>query len=282
MRFGLVGAGPWAAGTHAPALAAHPGVELVGGWARRPERITWAPAYPSFEALLDDVDAVALAVPPAVQAPLAARAARAGKHLVLEKPVAADLAGARAVADAVDEAGVASVLVLTRRFAPETRAFLDAATRVDAVAADGVWLSGAALGGPYAASPWRRSDGALADVGPHVIDLLDAALGPVTGVLDARHHSPSDTWQLGLDHDGRRSTATLSLRTPVQPSVLRVAVHGAGGYAELTSRETASGACFRVLLDELLHAARTGAPHPLDVHRGVHLQAVAAQVLAAL
>ena len=39
-------------------------------------------------AFLDAVDGVAFAVPPDVQAPIAVAAARAGKHLMLEKPLA--------------------------------------------------------------------------------------------------------------------------------------------------------------------------------------------------
>lgn len=282
MRVGLVGAGPWASSTHAPALLAHPGVELVGGWARRPGEVTWAPPFADYGELLDAVDAVAFAVPPAVQGPMAVRAARAGKHLLLDKPVAADLAGAQQVADAVDAAGVRSLVLLTRRFAPETRVFLAAVADTDVVAGEGTWLSGAALGGPYSASPWRHSDGALADVGPHAVDLLDAALGQVTGVEHAHRDAASDTWQVGLRHGGRRSTMTLSLRTPVVPSVLRVSAHGAGGHVELTSRETSALDCYRVALDELLTAVATGTPHPLDVHRGVHLQRVLAEVRAAL
>lgn len=282
MRIGLVGAGPWARDTHAPALLAHPGVELVGGWARRPEQVTWATPFADYDALLEQVDAVALAVPPVVQAPMAVRAARAGRHLLLDKPVAGDLAGAIGVAAAVDAAGVSSVVLLTRRFAPETRAFLAAVARTDVVAAEGVWLSGAALDGPYSGSPWRHADGALADVGPHVIDLLDAALGPVTGVEHAHLDLASDTWQVSLRHGVRRSTMTLSLRTPVVPSLLRISAHGAGGQVELSARDTPALECYRVALDELLTSARTGAPHPLDVHRGVHLQRVMADVLAAL
>ncbi|HVV20705.1 MAG TPA: Gfo/Idh/MocA family oxidoreductase, partial [Pseudonocardiaceae bacterium] len=79
VRFGLVGAGPWAADVHAPALAAHPGTELVAVWARRPaaaggiaQRHGCAVAADP-DALFADVDAVAFAVPPGVQAELAAR-----------------------------------------------------------------------------------------------------------------------------------------------------------------------------------------------------------------
>lgn len=157
-----------------------------------------------------------------------------------------------------------SIVVLTRRFAPETREFLAAAQDGDWAGGAGVWLSGAALRGPYAASAWRHQLGALADVGPHVLDLLDAALGTITAVAHAHRDARSDTWQVGLEHAGGRvSTATLSLRTPVVPSVLRVGVE-----------------CYRTLLDELIDCARTGAPHPLGVRRGRHLQWVG-QVLQA-
>src|SRR4030095_15522686 len=44
--------------------------------------------------LLAEVDAVAIALPPGVQAPLAVRAAEAGKHLLPEQPIALDVAGA--------------------------------------------------------------------------------------------------------------------------------------------------------------------------------------------
>ena len=92
--FGLVGTGHWARATHAPAIVATDGAELVGGVgapARGGRPLADAHgvrAYDDFDALLDDVDAVAFSVPPDVQAPLATRAARAGKHLLLDKPIA--------------------------------------------------------------------------------------------------------------------------------------------------------------------------------------------------
>ena len=67
---------------------------------------------------------MAFAVPPDVQAALAVRAAEAGRHLLLEKPVATTLADAERLAAAVDRAGVRSQVVLTIRYRPEVRAFL--------------------------------------------------------------------------------------------------------------------------------------------------------------
>src|SRR5580693_10720268 len=87
MRFGLVGTGYWAKITHAPAIASTPGAELVAVWGRDEAAAAalaaeyGATAHADFGAFLDRVDAVAFAVPPDVQAPLALQAARMGKHL---------------------------------------------------------------------------------------------------------------------------------------------------------------------------------------------------------
>jgi predicted dehydrogenase len=107
VRVGLVGAGPWARAMHARTLAAGPETELTAVWARRPEAAAGlAAAYgirpaASFGELLGRCEAVAFAVPPAVQAALAVRAAAAGRSLLLEKPLGGDLESARAVAEAV-------------------------------------------------------------------------------------------------------------------------------------------------------------------------------------
>ena len=130
MRFGLVGTGYWAKMTHAPALASTPGAELTAVWGRDPAATAalaaacGARAHQDIDAFLASVDAVAFAVPPHVQAPLAIRAAQAGKHLLLEKPVTLSVDDADRLVAAVDEAGVASVVFFTWRFNTEIRAWL--------------------------------------------------------------------------------------------------------------------------------------------------------------
>jgi Oxidoreductase family, NAD-binding Rossmann fold len=110
VRIGLVGAGPWARLVHAPAMAAHPATAFAGVWSRRPgaaaalAREHGTRVYSTFDDLLADVDAVGFAVPPQVQAQHAIRAARAGRHLVCEKPLAGALDAAHQVADAADRA----------------------------------------------------------------------------------------------------------------------------------------------------------------------------------
>ncbi|RSN59226.1 dehydrogenase [Amycolatopsis sp. WAC 04182] len=280
LRAGLVGAGPWAKTVHAPGLADHPGMTLRAVWARRPEAAKelaeahGAQAVDSFDELLDQVDAVAFAVPPAVQAELAVRAAEAGKHLILEKPIAADLDGARRLADAVETAGVAALVVLILRFSPMTREWLDGIKEAGGWRGGGArWLSGALLGGQYQSSAWRHDSGALADIGPHALDLLDAALGEITDVL-AANRTDDDLWQLLLAHEGgATSTATLSLRLPIQPTVVEVAVYGEHGYRTLGRKPGSAGESYTALLDDFAAMAASGTTsHPCDVRRGLHLQ----------
>lgn len=122
LRFGLFGTGPWVDETHAAALAAEPAVEFAGVWGRHPEKARsvagrWGVrAYDDVEALIGDVDAIAVALPPGVQAGIAEQAALAGRHLLLDKPLALDLAAAERVVAAVATGGVRSVIFFTRRF----------------------------------------------------------------------------------------------------------------------------------------------------------------------
>lgn len=161
LRIGLVGAGPWARMTHAPALATHPGAVLSGVWGRRPEAADGlasahgTEAYTGeagLDALLATSDAVAFAVPPDVQASLAVRAADAGCHLLLDKPVATTVAGAGAVAEAAGRAGVASVVFCTLRFAGGTAGW------IDEQAAAGGWFTARALWMGALFAPGARSE----------------------------------------------------------------------------------------------------------------------------
>ena len=94
LRFGLVGTGYWARVAHARALAGTPGIEFTSVWGRNPAAARalasefGVTAHADFDEFLAGVDGVEFAVPPDVQAELAVRAARAGRHLLLEKPLA--------------------------------------------------------------------------------------------------------------------------------------------------------------------------------------------------
>lgn len=276
---GLVGAGPWARMVHAPLLAGHPRTTLAGVWARRPEAAAelasahGAPAFERYDEMLERCDAVAFAVPPDVQAEHAATAARAGKALLLDKPVGLDLAQAQALADAVDAAGVLSMVFLTWRYAAATRAFLAEVAAADPppIGGRGTFLSGGLLAGPFT-TPWRLRHGALLDVGPHIVDLLDAALGPVVGV---RAHGDPHRWVgLLLEHEGGlASEVSLSSHTAVVPPRTGVQIYTRAGALDLDTAGAFTPDTAATIGNELADMV-AGKPHPLDVHRGVHLQRV--------
>lgn len=291
LRVGLVGGGPWARTVHGPGLAAHPGTEVNAVWTRRPEVAAelaaefGGRAYADLEVLFDAVDAVAFAVPPQVQGRLALCAAAAGKHLICEKPLAGTVEEARSVVAAVRRAGVHSTMVLTMRHAEAVRDWLAGMPREPAgpdTVASARWLSGSLLGGPYAASAWRVEHGALLDLGPHVIDLLDAAVGPVVSVPWARLDEP-DLWRFGLLHEGgAQSTVTLSMRLPVDPSEIEFTVLGGAGRHRLAGRGADANTCYAALLDELVAAVDGSGPPPsLDATRGLRLQELVESVRAA-
>ncbi|GAB2870973.1 Gfo/Idh/MocA family protein [Lentzea nigeriaca] len=282
LRVGLVGAGPWAQMIHAPAIANHPGTTLIGVWARRQEaaaelaRAHGAEAFADYAELLSTVDAVAFCVPPGVQAPMAIEAANAGKHVILEKPIAESVEVAEQLTAAVTDAGVASLVVLTRRYAPETKELLAQLHRTGGwTGADGRWLTGALLDGPFSQSPWRHEKGALDDIGPHAFDLLDAALGEITDVI-AANVSASGLWQLILQHaSGATSTLTLTLSLPLQPPFADFTVFGPNGHRTLNSRDTSALDCFTNLLDDFVAMVDSGTTtHECDVRRGLHLQRI--------
>ncbi|MFC4334769.1 Gfo/Idh/MocA family protein [Salininema proteolyticum] len=264
VRIGLVGTGHWARTAHAAALSAHDGVDFTGVWGRDSAKTAalaeeyGVQAYPSFRAMLDSVDAVAFAVPPNVQAGYAIEAARAGKHLFLDKPTALTVEDAAALATETAERDRASVVFFKWRFDPPTADF---ARR----GADGTWDYGRAVmrndalaeGSPYAPSQWRHDEGGLWDVGPHALSLLLPALGPVDAV-SAVGSSHSTTTVLLHHRDGGASTMALSLKTPREASEMEVVIAGESGSERLPDWGRTPVPAYHSALDELLHQITTG------------------------
>ncbi|MGH3389704.1 MAG: Gfo/Idh/MocA family protein [Actinomadura sp.] len=282
IRFGLLGTGPWAELTQAPALARHDDAEFVGVWGRDPAKARRLAdrhavrAYDDVDALIADVDAVAVALPPGVQAELALRAAEAGRHLLLDKPLALTTEAADRVVAAVEARGVASVLFFTNRFYSGVSAFLREAV------ADGPWDGARATlfasifqpGNPYGASPWRRDKGGLWDIGPHALSLLLPVLGPVTEV--AARTGPRDTTHLLLGHrDGAASTLSVTLDAAPAASMHEVEFHGDRGFATVPRGEGGPVEAFTAAIDQLRDTAAEGrTDHPCDVRFGREVVAI--------
>jgi predicted dehydrogenase len=286
MRFGVLGTGFWAKEVHAAALAAHPSAELVGIWGRDVAKAKAVGAefevagFGDVDELLSQVDAVAIALPPDVQVELAVHAAESGKHLLLEKPIALDVAAADRVVEAVRGAGVASVVFFTFRFQTATSTWLTQAARTTLAGGHGSWL-GSLAGSPFDASPWRKEHGALWDIGPHALSVLVPALGPVVSVQAGA--GLRDTVHLVLTHEGGlASTVTLSHTVAPMSSGIEFFVHGDAGRLVLLPDTEAPVAAFSTAVDELTAAALTGGAHPCDVAFGRDVVAVLAAAGRAL
>jgi predicted dehydrogenase len=234
-------------------------------------------AYDDLDALFADCDGVTFSVPPSVQAELGARAAREGLAVLLDKPVGANVAEAEALAAAIDEAGVVSQVILTNRYFASMRSFLDDVRALDSYGGRASFFGNGCVPGTYFATPWRVAEGGLLDLGPHVLDGLDAALGRIVGI--EAHGDPHRLVLLECEHEnGRVSQAALSANSN-QTSGLMVEVYGLDGRrtfdsgaftAEQTAAEFAGAQ--RRILAEFAAAIASGTPHELDVHRGLHLQ----------
>ena len=266
-------------------MAGHPRVDLVGVWGRDFTKAEAAAgalgtrAYSDLEALLDDVEALTFAVPPDVQVEIATRAAQAGRHLLLEKPVATSVAAADGLARAVADAGVGSIVFVTRRFVPETQAWLQHLETLGGWDCGRVEMAANLQGGPFAESPWRHVKGGLWDVGPHALALLLPVLGDVTAVVAGAGRG--DQVHLVLNHaSGASSTASLSLTVPKAGTGNQSYFYGEHG------RETAPATpldaaglvkAHQSALDALLaQIEKPGTGHACDVHFGVQTVAILA------
>jgi predicted dehydrogenase len=202
-----------------------------------------------------------------VQSTIAMRAASAGKHLLLEKPIATDEAAADALVGAVAASGVASVVFFTALFLPDVRAWLDKARGQDG------WLGGAAvwLGADRdwaQRSPWRHAKGGLWDLGPHVVSLLWECLGPVVAVT--ADYGQADVVHLVMHHDsGLTSTTTLTLTAPPAAAGFELSIWGVPGRSPIPATQWPATEALRAALRELAENARAGrSHHACDVRYG--------------
>jgi predicted dehydrogenase len=130
------------------------------------------------------IEAVDVCLPTPLHRPVAERALRAGRHVLLEKPLALTLEDADAIGAAAQASGRVLMVGHVLRFVPEIAEL----RRV---------LAGGELGRPLAASAIRlspppdwndwmldaeRSGGTLVDLAIHDLDVLAALLGPARHV----------------------------------------------------------------------------------------------------
>ncbi len=134
--------------------------------------------YPSHEPLLEQVDAVCIAVPTLLHHPVGLACLRAGKHVLIEKPIAASEEEATELIAAAERAGVQLQVGHIERFNPAFREL------VKVVASEEVVVLEARRHSP---NPERANDvSVVLDLMIHDIDLvLELAGAPVMGLAAA-------------------------------------------------------------------------------------------------
>ena len=182
----------------APALTEAPNAQLwsvlsrdkarAAEFATRHGAASPAAAYDDLDALLADPDlhAVLIASPDKLHADQSIRAARAGKHILTEKPMATDREGAAAMIDAADQAGVRLAVAYHMRWHMGHRKLFEAARQGAFGALRHMrvqWPTPA-----QNADGWRaKSDvgrwWALAGVGTHCLDQIRWFMSPQCGEI---------------------------------------------------------------------------------------------------
>lgn len=277
LRFGLVGTGYWARETHAPGIAAAKGARLAAVWGRDPRAtsslaaVHGAVGFADFDAFLADVDAVSFSVPPDVQPALAMRAAAAGKHVLLEKPMALDEATGDALVRAVESSGVAALVFFTHLFSPPVVAWFDACDADPWLGGEAYWLGSALADENPFNTPWRRLSGGLWDVGPHAVVDLWRTLGPVVRVTAVK--GAPDVTHLVLHHEsGRSSTSTLTLSAPDPADGFTMLLWGPRGRTLMPIDDVDSMVALTVAAETLVDMVRTGErDHPAGVRMGAEV-----------
>src|SRR6202012_5335922 len=246
--FGVVGAGVIGA-FHAAAIAMVPDARLVAATDGDPGRGEafagrhGCVAAPDLDALTgrDDVDVVAVCLPSGLHAEVGVRAAQAGKHLVVEKPIDVSLDAAGRLVEAA-AGGIPATVISQHRFDPgliELRRLIEdgALGRLLLGQASTKWWRGQEY---YDSAGWRGTwamdGGALMNQGIHYADLLCWCLGPVAEVsavtVTQAHDMEAEDCALATVRFTSGAVGTITATTSVVPGFPeRLEISGTDGSA---------------------------------------------------
>jgi predicted dehydrogenase len=241
IRVALIGYGYAGRTFHAPLIRATPGLELAVISSRAPDRVRGdVPGVavvpsPADAWAIPSIDLVVIATPNDTHVPIATAALGAGKHVVIEKPIAPTLAEARGLASLARQLNLVLAVFQNRRWDGDFLALEDLIAR-------------AALGDvthfeshfdryrPQVRARWREQHGAGSgvwyDLGPHLVDQTLQLFGLPTRVLASlamqRPGAQADDWAHVILEYGRRRVV-LHASMLVAARLPRFIVHGQSG-----------------------------------------------------
>ncbi len=237
------------AGVHLAALREIPDARIVGAWSRSPDRGRrfsdqhQIRCYESYEELLGDpeVHAVIICLPSGYHAEYGSKAAAAGKHVIVEKPIDVTLAKARGLIDTCRRNNRKLSVIFQNRFTPAARKLrraLDEGRLGRLILGDAYvkWHRSPAY---YSSNAWRGrkaidGGGALINQAIHTIDLLQWMMGGVKRVCGlvrtSTHAIESEDLAVAAVEFGNGAIGVIEGSTAIQPGFKeRIEVHGQKG-----------------------------------------------------
>lgn len=234
LRYALIGAGASIASNHLEALGKLPGIQIVGmadvspAIAMQRAATVDCPFFLDHREMLSAVspDVVVICAPHPMHTPLALDCFAAGAHVLVEKPIAVEVAEADAMIAAADAAGRVLAVNFQERFRPAVEAaytLIAAGEPGDLVRVLCVepWFRTAAY---YRSAAWRgtwqgEGGGVLMNQAPHTLDRLCHLAG-----------SPASVW-------GWTRTLRHTIETEDTAQAMLVYPNGAPGYVEVSTLE---------------------------------------------
>jgi predicted dehydrogenase len=198
VRVGFIGTGAVTAYHHLPGLRLDPRAELVAICDTDAEtlerrKVEWGVEHASTDpeeiCALEEVDAVVIATPNDTHRPISLAAARAGKHVMCEKPLGLSAGEVGEMYAAARDAGVVHMTAFTYRFAPSMR-YLRHLLKSGVLGEPRHFRSQRFLDWPETSWGWRQykaraGAGDLFDMTIHRIDFAIDLLGPIARVCGA-------------------------------------------------------------------------------------------------
>lgn len=270
---------------HAPMHTAGAETELSGVWSPHADRAealaseVGVPAFASYSQLLDESEAVDFAVRPAAQAALAIEAARAGRALMLEKPLAESLVDAIELVAAIESSNVVSIVNLTKRYHQRTRDFIAQASEMPGgiQALTGRYIHGGLLESGFINAAervgWRDELGALYDLGPHLLDLAQAVAGDILTV-STTGDLHEILWITTTHAGGAAGEFIVSGRVATEHVLTDIDLYGSGGHAAFSTRGLELSEAVSTYRAEFASAVRRGTGVTVDARRALAIQRV--------
>lgn len=255
--FGIVGVG-MISRFHARALADVRGAKLVGCYNRTQSSADKfgeehdCQVYESLEAMLDDpqIDAVTIATPSGAHQEPAVAAAKAGKHVIVEKPLEITLKRCDAIINACADNKVLLGTIFPSRFHESARLMKKAVdtNRFGRLTLGDAYVKWYRSQEYYDSGAWRGTweldgGGALMNQGIHTVDLLQWLMGPVqqiqaqTATLAHKRIEVEDVAVASLKF-ANGALGVIEATTAAYPGYLkRIEIHGVEGSAVLEEED---------------------------------------------